>query len=62
MKVTMDSKSKTLTIVIDCDPKAERSSASGKSRIIASTNGNLASELQVNGKPVIVGLNCYVKA
>lgn len=50
-----------LTIVIDCDEKAAKVSASGKSRIVASTNGNQVTEVSVDGKNVVVGLNAYIK-
>ncbi len=36
-------------------------SKSGKSRIVASTNGNITTALLVQGKPIIIGLNAYVK-
>ena len=40
-------------------PISPRPSASGKSLVIASTAGNKASTAQHEGKPVIVGVNCY---
>lgn len=36
-------------------------SASGKSRIVASTGGNQASGVTIDGQAVIVGLNAYVR-
>lgn len=36
-------------------------SASGKTLVIASTRGNKETELQVDGKKVIVGVNAYIK-
>jgi len=36
-------------------------SATGKTRIVASSHGNVATTLMVDGKPVIVGVNCYIK-
>ena len=36
-------------------------SASGKTLVVASTHGNIATTATVNGKPVIVGLNAYIK-
>jgi hypothetical protein len=35
-------------------------SASGKSRVVATTRGNQESELVVDGKHVVVGVNAYV--
>ncbi len=37
------------------------SSKSGKTISVATTNGNHATTCQVNGKPLIVGLNAYIK-
>ena len=36
-------------------------STSGKTLIVASTGGNVQTDLEVNGKPVFVGLNAYIK-
>ena len=42
-------------------PISERTSASGKSTIIASTGGNKPTEAQYNGKVVIVRVNAYIQ-
>jgi len=42
-------------------PISPRPSASGKSTVIASTAGNIATTAIHDGKPVIVGVNCYTK-
>ena len=58
MKV--EKKGKSLIITIDCnDPLAP--SKSGKSLVVASTNGNVVTDLMVNDKPVVIGLNAYIK-
>lgn len=36
-------------------------SASGKTLVVASTHGNVVSKAIVNGKPVTIGLNAYIK-
>jgi hypothetical protein len=36
-------------------------SASGKTLVVASTHGNVTTELEVNGKPVVLGVNAYIK-
>jgi cytosine/adenosine deaminase-related metal-dependent hydrolase len=59
--MTASMKNGKLTIIIDADEKASKPSASGKTRIVASTNGNQVTEVLVDGKPVIIGLNAYVK-
>jgi len=42
-------------------PISPRPSNSGKTTVIASTSGNLASTATYNNQPVIVGVNCYIK-
>lgn len=37
-------------------------SKSGKTLVIASTRGNLKTELEINGKPVTIGINAYISA
>lgn len=36
-------------------------SATGKTLVVATTHGNLATTATVDGKPVIVGVNAYIK-
>ena len=36
-------------------------SASGKTLVVASSHGNQPTSVQVDGKPVIVGLNAYIR-
>lgn len=42
-------------------PISARTSASGKSLVIASTNGNIQTDVMYDGKPVTIGLNAYTK-
>ena len=51
-----------LTIVISADAETPRRSASGKSLVIASTNGNVKTDVMVKGKPLTIGLNAYIQA
>lgn len=51
---------KKMTIEIDMDDP--RPSASGKTLVVASTHGNMVTSAMVNGKPVTIGLNAYIKA
>ena len=57
MKVTI--KDNLLTIEIPL--QTPRPSASGKTLVVATTNGNATTTATVNGKPVIIGLNAYIK-
>ena len=50
-----------LVITIPADTTNPRPSASGKTRIVASSNGNITTNVMVNGKPLVVGLNAYIK-
>jgi len=56
---TLDPKSRTLTVVLELEEP--RPSASGKTQVLASTNGNTTTEAKFNGRPVIVGCNAYFK-
>lgn len=40
---------------------APRPSATGKTLTVASTKGNQTTEARIDGKPVIVGVNAYIK-
>ena len=40
---------------------APRPSATGKTLTVASTKGNQPTEARIDGKPVIVGVNAYIK-
>ncbi len=57
--VTIDEKAKTITIVLDLD--SPRPSASGKTLVVASTRGNSTTDATVDGKPVTVGVNAYIR-
>jgi hypothetical protein len=47
-----------LTIEI---PINKRPSKSGMTTVIASSNGNIPTALVVDGKPVVIGVNAYIK-
>lgn len=36
-------------------------SATGKTLVVASSRGNVQTEAQVNGQPVVVGVNAYIR-
>lgn len=57
--VTIDTKAKTLTIVMDLETPTP--SASGKTLVVASTRGNATTDAKIDGKPLIMGVNAYVK-
>lgn len=41
--------------------KPPQPSKSGKTLVVASTHGNLTTTAEVDGKPVIIGLNAYIR-
>jgi len=47
-----------LTIVMNLQEPAP--SASGKTLVVASTKGNIRTGVEVNGKPLTLGVNAYI--
>jgi hypothetical protein len=47
-------------LIITCDLDEPVPSASGKTLVVASTRGNMKTDLKVNGKPLTIGLNAYI--
>jgi hypothetical protein len=48
-------------LYIEIDLETPTPSASGKTLVVASTRGNVVTTAKVNEKPVIIGLNAYIK-
>ncbi|MBF0244757.1 MAG: hypothetical protein HQL31_05745 [Planctomycetes bacterium] len=46
---------------IEIDLEEPTRSASGKTLVVASTRGNVVTKALVDGKPVTIGLNAYIK-
>lgn len=61
MQTKYDPKTHKLTIEIDLD-ETGRPSASGKTKVHATTGGNVATTVNIGGKPLTIGLNAYTKA
>ncbi len=59
MAITVEIKGNKLYIEIDLEKPTP--SSSGKTLVVASTRGNMVTTAQVDGKPVIIGLNAYIK-
>ena len=36
-------------------------SSSGKTLVVATTHGNMVTSAMIDGKPVVIGLNAYIK-
>ena len=57
MKVTI----KDNKLMIEMDLENPRPSRSGKTLVVASTNGNQTTNAMIDGKPITIGLNAYIK-
>jgi len=56
MKVEVKGNDLVITLPFN---KAGNDSKSGKTKVHATTNGNIATTVDVNGKQLIVGVNAY---
>lgn len=59
MSMKAEVKGKKLLIEIDLEEPTP--SASGKTLVVASSRGNAVTGAMVNDKPVVIGLNAYIK-
>ena len=59
MAMTVEIKGNKLCIEIDLETPTL--SSSGKTLVVASTRGNTVTTAEVNGKPITIGLNAYIK-
>lgn len=57
----MQAKIENNELVIRIPLEKPHLSTSGKTLIVASTGGNFQSDVEINGKPVFVGVNAYIK-
>jgi hypothetical protein len=48
-------------LCIEIDLETPTPSSSGKTLVVASTRGNAVTTAMINDKPVIIGLNAYIK-
>jgi hypothetical protein len=56
MKVTIEGKG----LVIRIEMQEPTPSASGKTLVVATTRGNVQTDVTVAGKPVTIGINAYI--
>lgn len=59
-QATIDEQAKTIVLVLDLQEPTP--STSGKTLVVASTHGNVPTDVRVGGKQVIVGVNAYIRA
>jgi hypothetical protein len=48
-------------LFIEIDLQEPTPSASGKTLVVATTHGNVVTDCVINEKPVVIGLNAYIK-
>lgn len=58
--VTAEIKGGNLVITVPMNPSPV-ASASGKTMVVASSHGNISTTATVNGQPVTVGVNAYIR-
>ena len=56
----MNAKIEGGNLIITVPMGTPQPSASGKTLVVASSHGNKATSAQVNGKPVVIGVNAYI--
>ncbi len=59
MAMTVEIKNGKLCIEIDLETPTP--SSSGNALVVASTRGNAVTTAMVDGKPITIGLNAYIK-
>ena len=59
MQVSLQEKNGQSYLVVEA-PVSLRPSKSGKTTLVASSNGNTKTDVEINGKPVTIGLNAYI--
>ena len=60
MALKVEQKDNKLYIEIDLEKPTR--STSGKTLVVANTRGNVVTDVMVEGKPVTIGINAYIKA
>ena len=48
-------------LIISIELQKPTPSASGKTLVVATTHGNVITNCVIDGKPVVIGLNAYIK-
>jgi hypothetical protein len=59
IKVQVNKQAKTMTITLPL--QTPRESKSGKTMVIASTQGNVRTDAKWDGNPITIGVNAYFK-
>jgi hypothetical protein len=59
-KLTATIEGEYLVVRVPMNPKPTPS-ATGKTLVVASSHGNKQTELEIDGKPIFVGVNAYIQ-
>jgi hypothetical protein len=59
--MSIEAKIEGKKLIVTIDTQEPTPSATGKTLVVASSRGNVATTCMVNGKPVVVGLNAYIR-
>ena len=59
--MAMKAEIKDNKLCIEIDLEKPTPSTSGKTLVVASTRGNVTTDVEIDGKPVVIGLNAYIK-
>jgi hypothetical protein len=57
----MNAQIKDGKLIIEIELQKPTPSATGKTLVVATTHGNQQTTAEVDGKPVIIGLNAYIR-
>ena len=60
--MAMNATKKGSKLVIEIDLQEPTVSKSGKTLVVATTHGNIQTSVEVDGKPLTIGLNAYIRA
>ena len=61
MENNMEVKIEDRKLILSIELQEPTPSASGKTLVVATTHGNVVTDCIIGGKPVVVGLNAYIK-
>lgn len=59
MKAVLEGNELVIRLPVNHNPQPSKT---GKTLIVATSNGNKATTVQVAGRPVVIGVNAYIKA
>ena len=59
--MTMTAEIKGNKLCIEIDLQEPTPSSSGKTMVVASSHGNVQTTAMINGQPITIGLNAYIK-